>query len=312
MTISASHIFGKKILITGGAGFIGAALANKLAHENQVVAIDNLSSGDWSRCSEKVQKVEIDLLKASQEILNGLFAGVDFVFHLAAVKLNSPNTSGATLYRNNVEVCVKVFRASSINKVKKILFTSSLYAYGSQGLEIMEEQQPTSAKNFYGISKLAGENLLQVESAASNMEFVNARLFFIYGPGQYAEGGYKSVIMKTFELKSKMLPAEIYGSGSQVLDYVFIDDCILALTALMANQFQGTVNISTGKGVSISSLIGMINSRFGNNDVIFRPADLTEGTLRVGSPHKLNEVLRWHPSTTIENGLEHIWEWWNA
>ena len=297
--------------MTGGAGFIGSALANRLAEENQVIAIDNLSSGNWSRCSAKVQKYEIDLLRVSQEDMNKAFSGIDFVFHLAAVKLNSPSSTSIDIFTHNVDVSLKVFQAASTNKVKKLLFTSSLYAYGSQGPEIMEEHQATFAKTFYGISKLAGENMLQVGSKDSGMEFVNARLFFVYGPGQYAEGGYKSVIIKTFELKNKLKPAEVYGSGKQVLDYVFIDDCVESLIELMKSGFQGTVNVSTGIGTSILTLIEKINSRFGNRDITFLPADSTEGTLRVGSPEKLRDILGWAPATTIDVGLTNIWERWN-
>lgn len=311
MATDAPQIIGKKIIVTGGAGFIGSALASKLAEQNQVIALDNLSSGNWSRCSAKVQKYEIDLLTVPQSDLNEVFTGVDLVFHLAAVKLNSPNTTSIDIFKSNVDVSLKVFQAASMNRAKKILFTSSLYAYGYQGPEIMYENQPTFARTFYGISKLVGENMYQVGSKESGMEFVNARLFFVYGPGQYAEGGYKSVIIKTFELKSKLMPAEIYGSGQQVLDYVYIDDCVESLIELMKSRYQGTVNVSTGVGISILSLIEKINSRFGNSDITFLPPDSTEGTLRVGSPEKLRDIIGWAPSTTIDVGLTNIWERWN-
>ena len=306
-----SDLVGKRILITGGAGFIGSALANKLAVKNQVFAIDNLSSGNWSRCSELVQKVEIDLFTESFEKLSEHFVDIDYVFHLAAVKLNSPKVSPSEIFLINVETSRKVFQAAMKNKVKKVLFTSSLYAYGNNGPEIMEENQLPVARSHYGISKLTGENLLEVEAKNSGVPFVIARLFFVYGPRQFSEGGYKSVIMKNFELKGRRLPAEIYGSGNQALDYVFIDDCINALIELMVISFQGTVNISTGIATTISSVINNINSLFDDESKVFLPADWTDGTVRVGSPVKLNEILGWQPSTSLDRGLKVIWEWWN-
>lgn len=311
MAIAALPLVGKKFVVTGGAGFIGSALANRLAEKNQVTAIDNLSSGNWSRCSAGVQKYEMDLVSASQEQINEVFSGVDFVFHLAAVKLNSPNTTSIDIFKSNVDVSLKVFQAASFNNARKLVFSSSLYAYGHQGPDSMEEDQPTFPRTFYGISKLVGENLLEVNSKETGLKFVNARLFFVYGPGQYADGGYKSVITKTFELKSRFLPAEIYGSGQQVLDYIYIDDCVAALIDLMGSPFQGTVNVSTGIGTSISSLIEKINSRFGNSDITYLPADSTEGTSRVGSPRKLSDLLGWSPNTSIDQGLTSIWEQWN-
>ena len=305
------EIVGKRILITGGAGFIGSALANKLARNNQVFALDNLSSGDWTRCSQQVQKVDIDLFTEPLESLKEYFVDIDYVFHLAAVKLNTPKSSAITLFENNVESSLKVFQAASVNKVNKVLFTSSLYAYGSNGLDVMEEQQLPTARSFYGISKLTGESMLQVQSASNSMHFVNARLFFVYGPGQYSEGGYKSVIMKNIELKSKGLPAEVFGSGEQVLDYIFIDDCVHALIDLMRSDFQGTVNVSTGVGVTILSVIDKINKLFGDEKKVFLPSDWTDGTIRVGSTVKLHSILVWKPTTNFDTGINNIWKWWN-
>ena len=221
-----------RVLITGGAGFIGSSLANKLSGDFEVTAVDNLTSGDWGRVSAAIKIVELDLVKASFQEICDLVSGMDYVYQLAAVKLH------------------------------------------------------------------------KAEAAKGRFEYVIARLFFIYGPNQFADGGYKSVIVNNFERLLLGEPAIVNGSGNQVLDYLYIDDCVNYLAALMESNFIGPVNVSSGQGVSILDLVSQMIDAAGSGTIEFASEDWTSGSTRIGDKKLLLEMFPDIKKTPLQKGLE--------
>ena len=300
----------KKIVITGGAGFIGAALANSLSMDssNAVFAIDNLSTGSWDRVSSKVNKIDLDLTIAKDEELKKVFDGADVVYHLSAVKLHNQNNSFDSIIQNNVYASQRVFEAAGMAKVKRVIFTSSLYAYGLPGITPMKESSELIPITVYGASKVFGENLLKINSLKFGYSFGVARLFFIYGPNQFAEGGYKSVIISNFERIRRGISATITGDGKQILDYLYIDDCVEALKLLGETHQSDTFNISSGEGQSILELTKvMLQVALGDKFEFVEP-DWTKGTIRIGSNQKLREQLGWTPQVSILDGITQTWK----
>jgi len=292
-----------KVLITGGAGFIGSALANLLCNDFEVTAIDNLGAGDWNRVIGPTSKINLDLARASHTDLRHLLSGTDYVFHLAAVKLHNEINSNLSIIENNIIATNNLFQACSAERVRKVLFTSSLYSYGHMHLPILEEDTKLEPKTTYGVSKVTGEGLLKIESEIGGFEYAIARLFFIYGPNQFANGGYKSVIIKNFERILNGLPAVVNGSGDQILDYVFIDDCVRYLKEIMFSNFNGTVNISSGDGVSIAQLVEKMIQVAGSGSVVYGSQDWTAGTTRVGNNGLLSSLFPSHNQTSLAEGL---------
>ena len=300
----------KKIVITGGAGFIGAALANSLSMDssNAVFAIDNLSTGSWDRVSSKVNKIDLDLTIAKDEELKKVFDGADVVYHLSAVKLHNQNNSFDSIIQNNVYASQRVFEAAGMAKVKRVIFTSSLYAYGLPEITPMKESSELIPITAYGASKVFGENLLKINSLKFGYSFGVARLFFIYGPNQFAEGGYKSVIISNFERIRRGISATITGDGKQILDYLYIDDCVEALKLLGEAHQSDTFNISSGEGQSILELTKvMLQVALGDKFEFVEP-DWTKGTIRIGSNQKLREQLGWTPQVSILDGITQTWK----
>ena len=300
----------KKIVITGGAGFIGAALANSLSMDssNAVFAIDNLSTGNWDRVSSKVNKIDLDLTIAKDEELKKVFDGADVVYHLSAVKLHNQNNSFDSIIQNNVYASQRVFEVAGMTKVKRVIFTSSLYAYGLPGITPMKESSELIPITVYGASKVFGENLLKINSLKFGYSFGVARLFFIYGPNQFAEGGYKSVIISNFERIRRGISATITGDGKQILDYLYIDDCVEALKLLGETHQSDTFNISSGEGQSILELTKvMLQVALGDKFEFVEP-DWTKGTIRIGSNQKLREQLGWTPQVSILDGITQTWK----
>jgi nucleoside-diphosphate-sugar epimerase len=300
---------GKRIVITGGAGFIGSALGNLLAQVAKVVVIDNLAAGTWERCCSAVEKKQLDIAICKESDIINVLDGVDYLFHLAAVKKHNTVNSFESINLNNIVATERLFRLAVRAKVQRTIFASSLYAYGSMGPSIMTEHDTVNPLSHYGLSKLAGEKLLQMAFQDDEISYVAPRLFFIYGPSQYAEGGYKSFIIKSFENILKGKPVEIYGSGHQALDYVYIDDCIKSLLLLGQSGYQGVVNISTSNPTTILQIVESIKSITGNNLVVRSAPDWTEGSWRIGDNSLLKEIVGYVPVTSISKGLEETWNW---
>jgi UDP-glucose 4-epimerase len=173
----------------------------------------------------------------------------------------------------------------------------------------MSENDAVNPLTYYGLSKFMGENLLRIASQQGLTSYVIPRLFFIYGPNQYAEGGYKSVIYKSFENILNGLPVEIYGSGLQVLDYVYIDDCIDALIKLAYSQNdREVVNVASGDPITINRLTNemLIASKYGQKAMHTEP-DWTHGSKRFGNPNKIERLFGWRATTILSSGLESVY-----
>lgn len=302
-------------VVTGAAGFIGCHLAPRLVEQGWAVrGLDNERSGDWSRLTVPVERVERDLTSLSDDELSSLCEGADALFHLAAEKHNSSKTTPQRTIEVNVVATQRLFDAAARAGVRKVVFTSSLYAYGRRGPEAMAERDVPAPTTVYGASKIAGEHLLRVSGERNGLGWTVARLFFIYGPRQFAEGGYKSVIVKNFERIRRGESPVVFGDGEQALDYVYVDDCVDALTAMLDPKHDGcTYNVASGRAISVNELTKrMLDSSGSDLAPASGPADETAGTIRRGSAELAAERLGWRAETPIDDGLGRVWAWLQA
>jgi UDP-glucose 4-epimerase len=302
----------RQALVTGAAGFIGCHLVEAL-HEAgcSVIGVDDGRSGDWDRLQAPCTQVRRDLVDLGAEDLDELCSGVDVVFHLAAEKHNSAKATPQKIIDVNISATRRLFEAAARARGTKVVFTSSLYAYGSMGPEPMRETDVPAPKTMYGVSKLAGEHMLRIAYDDQPLAWSVARLFFIYGPRQFARGGYKSVIVSNFERLARGEEPTVFGDGEQSLDYVYIDDAVAALVALAAPEHNGkTVNIASGHALTVNALTSAMSSASGSA-VAARvcPPDWTSGSSRVGDPAAAARELGWKADTPIEVGLRRCWQW---
>jgi UDP-glucose 4-epimerase len=190
----------KRIVVTGAAGFIGGHLCRRVKQTlgADIVAVDSLRSGDWMRTPSGLVQLQRDIAEIDFTEWLNILKGVDVLFHLAAEKYNSSKSSPEQLLRTNVLATERLFRAAASSNVKRVVFTSSLYAYGSMGPRKMLETDLPRPRTLYGASKIMGEHLLHAIGKEAGLSWNVARLFFIYGSGQFAEGGKKTVIVKKF------------------------------------------------------------------------------------------------------------------
>lgn len=300
------------IFITGGAGFIGHHLVRALVKQgHQCTVLDSERSGKWSRVEPSVTRINRDLVSVSEEEFVKLLTGVDILYHLAAEKYNSSTMTPKRVIDVNVSATDLLFRAAVKAGVDRIVFTSSLYAYGSTGPKKMLETDTASPWTHYGISKLTGEQLLVANCRNSRTSWNVARLFFIYGPEQYAEGGYKSVIVSNIENLKSGKNVIVKGDGKQALDYVYVDDCIDALIRLGSSPVcEKVVNVASGRALEVNRVLQLLcDSGKIPFRPYFQPKDWTHGTKRVGSNKKIRKLFGWKPTTPFEEGIRKVLDW---
>ena len=297
-----------KIVVTGGAGFIGSHLSQALAlQKNEVVAFDNLSVGDANlpflrQSGIKFVKGDIrdlPLLKAS-------FDGADGVFHLAAmnramrsienpVEANEVNVSGTL---NVLEACRK-------NDVGKMVFASSSSVYGG-GVSENKEDQKLSPLHPYGVGKLAGEEYCRVYNSLYGLKTTVLRYVSVYGPRQRGDIPYAAVIPKFIKAVLKGQPVEIYGSGRQTRQFTFVDDTVDAtLKAWKSEKACGEIfNIASPRESSVLEIAKTVEKISGKKaDLKFLPAIQGDPMKNEIDVLKAKKILGFQASRSLEEGL---------
>jgi UDP-glucose 4-epimerase len=303
-----------RVLVTGGAGFIGRHLVNNLIDDGaEVLVLDSGFTGQFLDLNKKAKLVKVDLDNCGIGEYREFLDGVEQVFHLAAQKHNTSGVTPEKMFATNILSTYNLALASALSNVKRFVFTSSLYVYGSLGPEVMKEGDVPKPSTLYGASKLMGENILRFAERQYGLSWNIARLFFIYGPGQFAGSGYKSVIVKNFERIRDGLPVTINGDGKQSLDYVYVQDAVEGIKLLANSKIQNKIfNISSSISISINDLFlemeessGRRISRFYENE------DWTSGSQRYGDNSLIKSELGWSPQVSLNNGLSQTWNFIN-
>jgi UDP-glucose 4-epimerase len=301
-----------RVLVTGGAGFIGSHLVNKLLLEGyEVTVLDDLSSGTTANLNLKGAKLHF--LKGDIRNIDAVkkaLKNVKVVFHLAAI-IDVAFSIKEPLLVNNVNVggSLNVLNESVKHNVEKFIFASSCAVYGEPFKVPIDEEHPTNPLSPYAASKIAVEKYCEVFGKAYGLETICIRFFNVYGPRQ--EGGsYGSVIIHFINRLKEGKPPIIFGDGSQTRDFVYVDDVVDAL--LKAMNLKGSVgekiNIGSGRETSIRELAEVLIQKFGLKNMKpihagSRSYDVKRSWAKI---EKARRLLGYEPHVSLEDGLDRL------
>jgi UDP-glucose 4-epimerase len=295
-----------RILITGGAGFLGAALANRLVKEGHtVLALDDLTAGDPRRLSPAALLTRGDVRDVPK--LWTLLQGVDCVYHLAA-RVRVPESIHYPSDYNAVNVggTVAVMEAMRDTGVRRVVFASSGALYGEQAHQPVHEQQLPNPNSPYGVSKVAAEYYLATLGTLYDIETVSLRVFNAYGPGQDLPPSYPPVVPQLLRQAQAGGSLVIFGDGAQTRDFVFLDDVVDALVAAATatGVNRAVINIGSGWEISINDLASCVARVSGKQISVLYNQGQAGGVSRLVADVCLaEELLGWVPRTELEEGL---------
>lgn len=296
-----------RYLITGAAGFLGSALANKLsADRHEVVGIDDLSTGDPNKLSAGIQFTHADVNDRPK--LWTLLKEVDCVYHLAA-RVSVPESILYPREYNQVNVggTVTLMEAMRDVGVRRVVFISSGTIYGNQPVQPVSENSIPNPRSPYAVSKLAAEFYVKSIGSLWGIETVSLRVFNAYGPGQHHPPVHTPVIPGFLRQAWENGTIVIHGDGNQTRDFVYLDDVVAAMIAASTapDINQMTINVGSGKEMSARDLAKLvIEVTGGHPEVVYNPRN--EGGLsRLCADISLaREKLGYEPKVSLTEGLK--------
>jgi len=259
----------EKVVVTGGAGFIGSHLVEELVgRDYSVIILDDLSTGKKKNIEELLERDNVEFVEGTiteLPLLQKLFQDVKCVFHLAAVpsvprSIDDPQTC----HEVNVNGTLNVLLSARDNKVGKVIYSSSSSAYGDTPVLPKKEDMLPNPQSPYAVAKLASEYYCNVFQWIYKLPTVCLRFFNVYGPRQDPASQYAAVIPKFVQSISQGNPPVIFGDGEQTRDFTFVKDVVAASILAAESNFTGIFNISNGESVSINQLVELISGFMGN------------------------------------------------
>jgi len=299
------------VLVTGGAGFIGSHIVDRLVDDgHEVCVIDNESTDAhesfYYNDKAKYYRWDIGAVGSGYELIETLFKNVDYVFHLAAESRIQPTIENPVLaVKTNVLGTCNVLQAARKNGVKRVIYSSTSSAYGLTNPIPNKEDMRKDCLNPYSVSKTAGEELCQMYSSLFGLETIIFRYFNVYGERQPTKGQYAPVIGLFQDQHFNGNPMTVVGDGLQRRDYVHVSDVveanILATTTKNKDAIGEIFNIGTGINYSVLDLVNLI----GGNEAHFEfiPERPGESKETLSDSSKAFDCLQWKPKINLEEWI---------
>jgi len=293
----------QKVIVTGGAGFIGSNLVNELIRRGiEVTIIDNFSSGQRKNINPKAILYEIDLSEISVKALTKILEGHDIVFHTAARARVQPSIKDPIGFnKQNVDATLNLLVAAKDANIKRVVYSASSSVYGNANIFPTPETHPVNPLSPYGLQKLIGEQYCKVFSEVYGLDTVSLRYFNVYGKNINFEGAYKLVLAYFIEQTKAGQPLTITNTGEQRRDFTWVNDVVEAniLAATHPDKLNGEVfNIGNGNNMSINEVADLFGGEKQYGKQVIEPFEtLADNT-------KAKQVLGWSPKGNLVQWLK--------
>jgi UDP-glucose 4-epimerase len=311
MEQNPNELKGKNILVTGGAGFVGSHIVDRLAPENKVIVFDNLFTGSLSNLEESRDRITFikgDIL--DKALLTDVVAEVEFVFHLAAHVGNIRSIKDPYFDMDvNIRGMLNLLEACRNSNIKRLVYSSSGAIFGEAKYLPIDEDHPLHPESPYAVSKMAAEKYALAFYKVFSVPATAVRYFNIYGPRQDTSE-YANAISIFLGKFKKGEPITIFGDGEQTRDFTFVEDVVTSniLAATRPAAAGEIFNIATGQATSLNQIVALIRQISGR-EIPATYADPRVGEVRDSRAEikKARSILGYRPQTDLKEGLLLTW-----
>lgn len=314
-----NKIYQSRILITGGAGFIGSYLVEELLeHQPQrIVILDNLIRGRYENMQSFSNNSIVEFIEGDirdVHLLEKCISQVDYVFHMAALRINAcaanPKEAFEVMLKSTfaiAELCVKY-------NIQKVIYSSSASVYGlAQHFPTPETDHPYDNQTFYGTAKLWGEQLFRSFKFMYGLDYIALRYFNVYGPRMDTDGKYTEVMIRWLDCIRDGRNPSIFGDGSTTMDFVYVKDVASAnVAALLSDYSDETFNVGNAEETSLKELLKVL-LRVNNSNLstqFVEENSVNPVSRRLADTRKIHEYLNLKPAFNLEQGLSELSEWY--
>lgn len=312
-----NKIKGKRILVTGGAGFIGSHIVDHLILEKpkEIIVFDNFVRGTKENLKEAMKSKKIKIVKGditNIQQINKAMKGVDYVFHEAALWLLNCEENPREAINVNIIGTYNVLEACVKNKVKKIIAASSSSVYGDGIYFPTDESHPFNNYLFYGATKVADEQLYRAFWKRFGLDYVAFRYLNVYGPRQDYRSAYISAIMNFINKIAAGDAPIIKGDGTATMDLIYVGDVAEAnIMALKSDVTNECFNAASGRETTVKQLLDTLVDLMGAKDVqpVYEPRDKKLVSRRFGCAKKAKKMLGFSAKTSVKEGMKKVIEW---
>jgi UDP-glucose 4-epimerase len=312
---------GSRALVTGGAGFVGSWIVDQLiaAGAARVVVIDDFSRGRLENLQRVAGHPALELVAGDicdGSLVDRSTAGIDLVFHQAALRITRCAEDPVRAVEVMIEGTQNVLEAAVRNGVSKVIVASSASVYGEPDTLPIKESAPFNNRTVYGAAKIANEQMARAYSEMYGLRYLALRPFNVYGPRMDAFGAYTEVMIRWLERLSQGKPPQIFGDGSQTMDFVFVGDVARAnLLAAVSEATDDVMNVGTGVETSLNELCRLLSESAGHPELepVHVEARTVNGvTRRCASTTNARDRIGFTTSVGLREGLGELVAWYVA
>jgi UDP-glucose 4-epimerase len=312
---------GARVVVTGGAGFIGSAIVDQLLeqHVSEIVVLDNFVRGRMSNLDRALRSGRVTIHDgdiADRGLLTRLLADVDVVFHQAAIRITQCASEPRLALEVMVDGTFNVLEAAVEAGVGKVVAASSASVYGlAEAFPTTEQHHGYDNRTIYGAAKMFNEGLLRSFHEMYGLDYVALRYFNAYGPRMDIHGVYTEVLVRWMDRIADGQPPLILGDGSQTMDFVFVDDIARAnLLAATSDATDEVVNVASGTETSLRELADALLEVMGSDLVPEHGPERSVNPVRrrLADTRKATRLLGFEAQVPLRDGLERLVRWWTT